>query len=384
MIQPNLKNSFNSFSQEFEQFSFPEEYWCESCVGSENTLHQLSPYIGKLKSIIAKDLILEYSKEGDLIVDPFSGSGTIPLESVLNNRKIFAADISVYSEILTKGKLDYPGTEKVALKKFCKLYDDSRRLPRKDLRKIPSWIRSFFHPETLKECLSFIEVCNKPGNEFFVSCFLGVLHHQRPGFLSYPSSHLVPYLRDRKYGTKQYPEMYEYRDLKPRLVAKIQRAYKRNNLLSVKTSWEFKRSKIESLKLPKKIDCVITSPPYMNNLDYDRDNRLRLWFLNPSMVNEIDNPLTRKRDDFEKAMKIMIEKIDKSLSRNKYCILIVGEKLRLNRGKLLSERICEIVSETAGSFKLKEIIRDEIPDIRRSRRDYKGTKAENILIFKKS
>jgi len=33
------------------------EYWHRSCAHSECTLHQLSPYIGKLKSSIARDLI---------------------------------------------------------------------------------------------------------------------------------------------------------------------------------------------------------------------------------------------------------------------------------------------------------------------------------------
>ena len=60
-----------------------------------------------------------------------------------------------------------------------------------------------------------------------VGHLLGILHHQRPGFLSFPSSHLVPYLRSRKYPRKMFPEMYSYRELRPRLLAKIMRSYKR-------------------------------------------------------------------------------------------------------------------------------------------------------------
>ena len=37
--------------------------WAKSCVHLEDTIHQLSPYIGKLKSSIAKQLIAHYSKK---------------------------------------------------------------------------------------------------------------------------------------------------------------------------------------------------------------------------------------------------------------------------------------------------------------------------------
>jgi hypothetical protein len=47
---------------------------------SECTIHQLSPYIGKLRASIAHNLVSKYSKKNDLIVDPFSGSGTIRLK----------------------------------------------------------------------------------------------------------------------------------------------------------------------------------------------------------------------------------------------------------------------------------------------------------------
>jgi hypothetical protein len=50
---------------------------------------------------------------------------------------------------------------------------------------------------------------------------LGILHHVRPGFLSYPSSHLVPYLRKMKYPPEQFADMYAYRDVRSRLIAKV-------------------------------------------------------------------------------------------------------------------------------------------------------------------
>lgn len=364
----------------------PEEAqmeWQNSCVGFENSMHQLSPYIGKLKSVIARYLILKYSKPGDLVVDPFSGAGTVPLEAALHGRNVFASDISPYARILTKGKLSVLKTEENSLSITNRLLNKSFKQPIPDLRKVPCWIRKFFHPETLKEAIRFSKVCRKEGYEFFLSCFLGILHHQRPGFLSYPSSHLVPYLKDRKFPKFQYPQMYEYRDVRSRLVAKIKRAYKRHIPLSNNLHWKFRQCDIQNLSFPEKFDCLITSPPYMNTLDYGRDNRLRLWFIDPSGKDTVDNPVTKGKEVFQLAMKSMAKKVNKHLKLKGYCILIVGERINLGSRYPLSESICKIFAQNTDSLTLQRIIRDEIPDIRRARRDCRGTKSEHILIFQK-
>lgn len=252
--------------------------WAEPCTSTESTIHQLSPYIGKLKSSISNPLIKTYSRPGDLIVDPFSGSGTIPLEASLLGRRTFAADISNYSKVLTCGKLTLPRTLDKALFEAEELLNRAARMKAPDLRTIPSWVRAFYHPQTLKEILNFVAICKKEKKDFHLSCLLGIMHHQRPGFLSYPSSHLVPYLRDKKYPQESHPELYEYRSLEPRLLAKIKRAYRRYPSSWKREKFTFRHDAIQNLRFPNKFDCVITSPPYMNTLDYVRDNRLRLWF----------------------------------------------------------------------------------------------------------
>ncbi len=216
-----------------------------------------------------------------------------------------------------------------------------------------------------------------------MACFLGILHHQRPGFLSYPSSHLVPYLRDKKYPESQYPEMYEYRSLRPRLLAKIKRAFGRISSLPKKDAWEFQKSAIEKLDFPAAFDCLITSPPYMNALDYNRDNRLRLWFINPQTSIATEGNVKDQRNNFISAISTMFEKVEVHLKGRKYCIVIVGEKVSRNRSVSLSRNICEIAKVKAPSLTLVEVIKDDIPDIRRCRRNCSGTKSEHVLVFQK-
>lgn len=359
----------------------PAHHWKESVVHSECTLHQLSPYIGKLKSSIAADLVASFSSAGDLIADPFCGAGTIPLEAKLAGRRVFASDISPYAYVLTDGKLNAPRDLATALQEVEELLSESERKPTPDLRSVPAWVRQYFHPSTLKETIQFSEVCRRRNHSFAFSCLLGILHHQRPGFLSYPSSHLVPYLRVNKFPTAQFPALYEYRPLRPRLLKKVERAYKRAEdnapaLCQVATG------AIERLKWPEVVDAVITSPPYMNALDYGRDNRLRLWFLDPTSAERIDGRTPHTLVDFTQLMKVLSRKVTASLKPRGYCVLVIGDSVA--RGTVAHTADVALRAFLQNdSFEAVQVINDTIPDIRRSRRDYCGVKGECILVLRR-
>ena len=86
--------------------------------------------------------------------------------------------------------------------------------------------------------------------------------------------------------------MYAYRELKPRLLAKVRRSFKRFSPTGNNTG-EFSLGPVQQLELPGRFDAVITSPPYMNALDYGRDNRLRLWFIDPALAEPVLTMMSR-------------------------------------------------------------------------------------------
>ena len=358
-------------------------HWAASCTHQECSLHHLSPYIGKLKSVIARDLISQYSQPGDLVVDPFCGCGTVPLEAALLGRRVFASDSSAYAITLTNGKLRAPTTLKEALKTLDSLLVRAESFPLPDLRSVPRWVRDFFHPCTLKETLRLTTFLKKKQECFFLAAVLGILHHQRPGFLSFPSSHLVPYLRSAKFPRSVYPELYEYRAVSDRLIAKVERTLKRPPEKSFeKLVTGIQKSFVETVSLPDGIDCVVTSPPYMNALDYVRDNRLRLWFLG-SPCEEIEERGLTNLGGFKDAMRILAGKLEAKLRTGGYCIFVVGEKKVRKGSGFPSEELATIFAAHAPTLKLCQVINDSIPDIRRSRRRLAGVKKEHILIFRK-
>ncbi|MYB35442.1 MAG: hypothetical protein F4X92_10080 [Gammaproteobacteria bacterium] len=143
-------------------------HWLDACIHTECTFHQLSPYIGKLKSTIAKDLVMRYSKPGDVVVDPFSGSGTIPLEAALLDRKVIAYDVSLYAMTLTRGKLEAPTEVDDALLIANELMMEAEKNPLPDLRRVPKWVRTFFHSRTLKKTFRFAKVVRESEQFFYI------------------------------------------------------------------------------------------------------------------------------------------------------------------------------------------------------------------------
>jgi len=299
-------------------------------------------------------------------------------------RRALGADISPYARILSTAKLSPPQSLRAALELAEAALCEASQLPEPDLRQVPAWVQRFYHPKTLREALKFASVVRTPGNEFLMACLLGILHHQRPGFLSYPSSHLVPYLRSRKFPRQRFPEMYTYRPLKPRLLAKVKRSYKRFARPPQRAVLPFQQTPVERVAVPPRFGAMITSPPYMNALDYGRDNRLRLWFIDPKLASCGYNDVTRRRQAFIDAITSLADKVDQGLRHDGFCVYVVGEDVARSFDAHPSEVVVAIMRQQAPSLRLKAVMADKIPDVRRTRRDCRGVKTEHILVFQRN
>jgi hypothetical protein len=357
--------------------------WAGSVLKAESTFHQLSPYIGKLKSSIAGSLISQFTEEEDLIYDPFSGSGTIALEAWSAGRNVIASDLSPYAALLTRAKLfPYPSLE-LALADIEELTDEVEdERAEIDLRSVPIWVRKFFHKETLREALAWTNVLRRRRRWFLLASLLGILHHQRPGFLSYPSSHTVPYLRVKAFPAVEFPELYEYRSLRDRFEAKITRAFRRVPELDYELSRKCYAQSAHRLAPRLRVDAIITSPPYMRQLDYARDNRLRLWFLGVDDPTTLDRTISPRKDAFLKLMNQCFRRWQTILKPEKYCILIVGDGSSELRDGNLPERISRIATKDVGGYTHIHDHTEAIPNERRVRRGLTGSTSETILILR--
>lgn len=357
-----------------------------STVATDSSLHQLAPYIGRVKPSIARALVRKLTRQSETVLDPFCGSGVIPFEATILGRHAIASDWNPYAVALTKAKLTAPPKLEHALKHLDRRWLESRSaLGRQDLRCVPQWVRNFFHSSTLRSALAFRDVCCERRDHFLLACLLGILHHQRPGFLSYPSSHLVPYLRDKLFPPDQHPHLYEERDVFSRLRAKVIRSYRRAPA-DTATRTTVRQSDARHLTLSGSVDAIITSPPYMNALEYVRDNRLRLWFVSRSLPAAIDLPRRDVAWHFERLMQAVCVRLARHIRPAGHFALLLGDCSRGNPSASTTDVVKSIFAAAPDlrSFSLTDEIRDVVPDVRRARRDCRATRVETTLVYRKA
>jgi hypothetical protein len=213
---------------------------------------------------------------------------------------------------------------------------------------------------------------------------LGILHHVRPGFLSFPASHLTPYLRREKYPPEEFPEMYEYRDVRSRLLAKVERMYRRPVVISPHLRRAVLVEDARALPIENsQVDAIISSPPYFDALDYGRDNRLRLWFLGIHDYRLLNGSLITRRSSYTEEMATCLTEMYRVLKPGHWCVLILGDVHKNGSMRRTAEIVAELAQSFPRPFAVDGIITDSIPDIRRSRRGTQTTVADRILVLRK-
>ena len=341
------------------------------------SLHEISPYIGRFSAKRAQMLLKRYAKPGYTIIDPFCGSSVLPLEAAIYGCNVIASDINPYAIVQSRAKLFPPATIDCALNTINQVKNKDI-LNKSIKRKTPQWVRAFYHPRTLKEIIAYLDFLLNKKHYFHIACLLGILHHQRPGFLSYPSSHTTPYLRENKFPRQDYPELYGYRAVRKRLIKKINRTMRRSVTIDSKIKRSVIHSNVQNLNIPESCsDLCITSPPYMNNLSYGRDNRLRLWFLGIEDWKYYDICGYHTLSEFTELMDCFFKKLYIFLKNKGLCVLVVGEARRVNILNVFKE------SGNNNGFNLEDEYNESIPDVKRTRKGYAGTISETVLVFKK-
>jgi hypothetical protein len=336
-----------------------------------------------MKSSMAAALVEEFSRPGGLVFDPFCGAGTVALEAWSQGRRVVASDLNPYAIALTRAKLLPPLSLTDAERRVRSIGRQVRReIPRASPPEAPEWVSAFFHPNTLAEAVSWTEVLLRREEYFLLGCLLGILHHQRPGFLSYPSSHAVPYLKTRTFPRDVFPELYEHRAVEDRLLQKATRALRRVPPLDRGLERACFLADAAALTPDGPVDAIITSPPYMRQLDYGRDNRLRLWFLGCSDWEELDRRVSPDEPSFLRMMEGCFWNWRRALRRRGFCVLVLG---RIQTAQIpdLPEAVVRIAVDGTGAFQLVAHHTEPIPAERRIRRGCRGAMVESVLVLRR-
>jgi DNA modification methylase len=374
-----MKRSLKKSISELEKKGWTHDAYAKQSWGI--WMHSISSYVGRIKPSFAHFLINIFTDVDDVILDPFCGIGTIPLEADNLGRKSIGNDLNPYAFMIANSKFDRLGLES----ELNYLSTLSKKLKDVEVKNVPEWVKVFYHPKTLKEILSVRDCLIKDKRYFLMGCLLGIVHGHRDSHLSMRTGYIIPYI------PKPLP-IAEYREVIPRLIKKAKRMY--SDDVSESTIGKIMYGDARKLKiLDKSVDVIISSPPYYHTLDYVHSNRLRLWFAGIDFPEQekLTKNLIQQRASYLDSMKEVGIELLRVMKDDGICIFVLGDVHLSSKNSLnTAEDISKLYKEIG--FKTHAIVDDEIPPSKTTIVKYLGeegigrkqTKLDRILIMTKN
>lgn len=270
--------------------TYTTEFWT-SKQRQASSIHEIS-YRACFKPQLPNFFIQRLTNIKSVIFDPFLGRGTTIVESVLNGRISVGMDINPLSEILTYPRINIPRINKV----FERI--DSLELDGTERSDID--LSMFYHPKTESQIVNLKEYLNnrrENEEEDSVDKWIRMVATNRltghsSGFFSVytlPPNQATTQVEQVKINEKRRQNP-EYRDVKAIIKKKTISLLKdiKTDFIRDRINETGSRSEliIEDSRFASKfigensIDLTVTSPPFLNIVQYSKDNWLRCWFNN--------------------------------------------------------------------------------------------------------
>lgn len=314
--------------------------WRRNGANGDHVLLQMMPRVGGFPAALARYFIAAYSQPGDVICDPYCGKGTVLFEATRMGRHAFGGDTAPDAVVSTRAKCLPVSFGQVA--GYVEALDLNRCEP---LKSIPSDVRLFYHPETLRQIMSVRRQlltdmtcrCARTRNAATFTCgiMLGLLHGHSRLSLSLPCNQCFAmspaYVR--RYVQKHRLER-PRRDVRQCLIGRIMKLFPRPRVTGVAKVYQASAEDCPRyLRTARgEVALVLTSPPYLNRQTYSKDAWLRLWFLG------YDHRAVARQSLETGSIRVFVRAMEKSLGAVMTCIkpggrlVLVGGQARASLG----------------------------------------------------
>ena len=309
--------------------TYVNEFWTAK-QRAAHSLHEIS-YRACFKPALPRFFIERLTYAGDIVYDPFMGRGTTLLEAALMERVPAGCDVNPLSTVLVRPRLSPPSLTAIA--------ERLKTIDFETATDLPEDLLVFYHPETLRQIVSLKDyLLNQPEldpvDDWIRVLALNRLTGHSPGFFSVytlPPNQAVSVKSQRKINQdrNQVPPQ---RDV-PKLILKKSKQLLKNcttadrttlakvtprSLLLTRTSDHTPAIRSNSVSL------VVTSPPFLNVVDYATDNWLRCWFLGID-AQKVQLTVPRKVEDWQQVMTAVFRELHRILKPGGHVAFEVGE-----------------------------------------------------------
>ena len=265
---------------------FINEFWT-SKQRQASSIHEIS-YRACFKPQLPRFFISLLTREGQVVYDPFSGRGTTVIEAGLQGRRFISNDVNPLSRLLTEPRFHPPDPMDVKAR-LAAIPMDYEASSETDLS-------MFYHPKTEAEIVSlrnYLTERKAGGQEDDLDGWIRMAATNRltghsPGFFSVytlPPNQAVSPERQIKINRRRNQKP-DYRDTRALILRKTRSLVrnlgldqKRNMAAAARDGLFLTKGAADTAEIESgTVDLTVTSPPFLDVVQYSQDNWLRCWF----------------------------------------------------------------------------------------------------------
>ncbi len=374
--------------------TFVNEFWTAR-QRQASSLHEVS-YRACFKPQLPRFFIERLTQPSDVVYDPFMGRGTTPVEAALLGRVPWGNDINPLSLTFTRPRLRPPTLDDLVVR--------LKQINLANHDEFPEDLLAFYHPETLREICAlkkyFLARRVAHGapldaiDDWLCMVALNRLTGHSPGFFSVytlPPNQAVSLASQRKINTKRN-QIPPRRDVTKLILKKSKQLLGdvtpevRQTLATVANHARFVNCPAaETRKLPaKSVALVVTSPPFLDVVQYADDNWLRCWFLGID-PKAVALTVPKKLEAWSEAMTSVFHELHRVLKSGGHVAFEVGE---VHGGKIKLEETVLPCGIAVGLEPVLVLINDQ--KFTKTANCWgvdnmsKGTNTNRIVLFRKS
>ena len=367
------------------------EFWT-SKQRAASSLHEVS-YRACFKPQLPRFFIDRFTSIGDTVYDPFMGRGTTVVEAALAGRTPVGCDINPLSAVLAEPRLAPPTIEEVVARL------DSLNLSM--ATSYPKELEVFYHPETLREICSLREhllARQRRGwldgvDRWIRMVAVNRLTGHSPGFFSVytlPPNQATSIDGQARINAAR-DQVPPRRDVRALIAAKTRSLLSdcdsRTRSTLLRSSQRAKLITGPARSTPQlksgSVSLVVTSPPFLDVVNYAGDNWLRGWFCGVD-TSDVQISMHKKLPDWQAAMTDVFKELARVLKPRGHVAFEVGE---VRNGKIKLEEAVLPCGVAAGLTPLLVVINSQAftktANCWGVSNNSKGTNTNRIVVFRK-
>ena len=366
---------------------FTNEFWT-SKQRAAHSLHEVS-YRACFKPQLPHFFISRLTVKNDYVFDPFMGRGTTLLEASLLGRHAMGNDVNPLSRMLIEARLTPPSLSQI-----------EERLDCLDLTKCALYepeLEVFYHKDTLIQIIALKEYFMKRElsaeidliDKWIRMVAINRLTGHSKGFFSVytlPPNQATSIERQKKINEKRN-QIPDYRDIKALILKKSKSLLKdglTDNLVAHPAIFLNQNVNEAKFETTEKVALSVTSPPFLNIVNYKADNWLRCWFANID-PQKVDITQTPKLDIWKDLVVNSLKAVAHITKPGGYFAFEVGE---IQSGSLrLEEIVADCATQTPWTAELILINQQDFTKTSNAwgvSNNAKGTNSNRIILFKLS